>query len=209
MRRWSIITAMSPITRFGQGLISLQGRCRPTSSTAASPAKALKRLKLEDHWRCPPPNKPHSLRSRRRRHHDRSPVHDQLHPRGRLASGIRRRPRQGVDDAYALQLGASPFQISIVSAMESVGMILVAVPAGSSSPLRRTSDLFREPSGRCWSAWLALLHQLARPRRRPLADRLVHSLPHGLDEQLFPGTASGSDDPAVSQVARRSPPAWR
>jgi predicted MFS family arabinose efflux permease len=31
---------------------------------------------------------------------------------------------------YAIQLGATPFQIGIVSAMESVGMILVTVPAG-------------------------------------------------------------------------------
>ena len=31
---------------------------------------------------------------------------------------------------YAIKLGATPFQIGIVSAMESVGMILVTVPAG-------------------------------------------------------------------------------
>ncbi|MBV5325865.1 MAG: hypothetical protein J0626_11735, partial [Rhodospirillaceae bacterium] len=31
---------------------------------------------------------------------------------------------------YAISLGATPFQVGIVSAMESIGMVLVTVPAG-------------------------------------------------------------------------------
>lgn len=47
-----------------------------------------------------------------------------------LASGLTVGLGKVVTTLYALQLGASPFQIGIVSAMESVGMILVTVPAG-------------------------------------------------------------------------------
>lgn len=47
-----------------------------------------------------------------------------------LVSGLTVGLGKVVTTLYALQLGASPFQIGIVSAMESVGMILVTVPAG-------------------------------------------------------------------------------
>ncbi|QAY76047.1 MFS transporter [Sphingosinicella sp. BN140058] len=47
-----------------------------------------------------------------------------------LTSGVTVGLGKVVTTLYALQLGASPFQVGIVSAMESVGMILVTVPAG-------------------------------------------------------------------------------
>jgi predicted MFS family arabinose efflux permease len=47
-----------------------------------------------------------------------------------LASGLTVGLGKVVTTLYALELGASAFQVGIVSAMESVGMILVTVPAG-------------------------------------------------------------------------------
>lgn len=47
-----------------------------------------------------------------------------------LASGLTIGLGKIVTTLYALSLGATPFQIGVVSAMESVGMILVTVPAG-------------------------------------------------------------------------------
>lgn len=47
-----------------------------------------------------------------------------------LVSGLTIGLGKIVTTLYALSLGATPFQIGIVSAMESVGMMLVTVPAG-------------------------------------------------------------------------------
>lgn len=47
-----------------------------------------------------------------------------------LVSGLTIGLGKIVTTLYALSLGASPFQIGIVSAMESVGMMLVTLPAG-------------------------------------------------------------------------------
>ncbi|PZR01878.1 MAG: MFS transporter, partial [Archangium gephyra] len=47
-----------------------------------------------------------------------------------LVSGLTIGLGKIVTTLYALQLGASSFQVGIISAMESVGMMLVTVPAG-------------------------------------------------------------------------------
>src|SRR5690606_25150816 len=47
-----------------------------------------------------------------------------------LVSGLTVGLGKVVTTLYAIELGATPFQIGIVSAMESAGMILVTVPAG-------------------------------------------------------------------------------
>ena len=47
-----------------------------------------------------------------------------------LVSGLTIGLGKIVTTLFALSLGATPFQVGIVSAMESVGMMLVTVPAG-------------------------------------------------------------------------------
>ena len=64
-----------------------------------------------------------------------------------LVSGLTVGLGKVVTTIFAIDLGATAFQVGVIGSMESIGMVLVTVPAATA----RAASISRRASARCWS----------------------------------------------------------